>query len=53
MSVDVLIPSVFSTGFEKNLKNELVLDKLSATKYADNLKKGDELDVELPGMVTR
>ncbi len=52
MSVDVLIPSVFSTGFEKNLKNELVLDKLSATKYADNLKKGDELDVELPGMVT-
>ncbi len=52
MSVDVLIPSVFGTGFEKNLKNELVLDKLSATKYADNLKKGDELDVELPGMVT-
>jgi len=52
MSVDVLIPSVFSNGFEKNLKNELVLDKLSATKYADKLKKGDELNVELPGTVT-
>lgn len=51
MSVEVLIPSIFSNSFEKNLKNELVLDKLSATKYAENLKKGDELDVTLPGQV--
>lgn len=52
MSVEVLIPTVFSKSFEKNLQNELVLDKLSATKYAEKLKKGDELDVQLPGQVT-
>lgn len=52
MSVELLIPSVFSNSFEKNLKNELVLDKLSATKYAEKLKHGDELDVTLPGQAT-
>lgn len=52
MSVEKLIPTVFGKSFEKNLKNELVLDKLSATEYAEKLKKGDELDVKLPGQVT-
>lgn len=52
MALDTLIKTVYSENYEKNLENELVLDKLSATKYAANLKMGDEMDVELPGQAT-
>ena len=52
MALDTLIKTVYSENYEKNLENELVLDKLSATKYAAHLKMGDEMDVELPGQAT-
>lgn len=52
MSLNTLIKTVYSEDYEKNLENELVLDKLSATKYENTLAKGDEVNVELPGVTT-
>ena len=52
MSLNTLIPTVYAKNYEKNLENELVLDLLSATKYAANLQLGDEMNVELPGEAT-
>ena len=52
MSLDKLICTQFSQSFEQNLKNELVIAKLAAVKYEQNLKFGDEANVIMPGRVS-
>jgi hypothetical protein len=53
MGIDVLIPTIINHTLEKNLKNELVLDKLSGTKYTNKIINfGDEEDVVMPAEVT-
>ena len=52
MSLDELICTQFNQTFEENLKNELVIGKLAATKYSDSVKFGDESNVIMPGRVT-
>ena len=52
MSLDELICTQFNTTFEENLKNDLVIAKLAAVKYSNNLKYGDEANVIMPGRVS-
>ena len=52
MSVKNMIIGTFSQSFKKNFYNELVIGKLAHTEFKDGVKKGDEVDVVMPGTVT-
>ena len=52
MSVENMIIGTFSQAFKKNFYDELVIGKLAHTEFKDGVKKGDEVDVIMPGTVT-
>lgn len=52
MSIENMIIGTFSQAFKKNFYNELVIGKLAHTEFKDGVKKGDEVDVIMPGTVT-
>ena len=52
MSVENMIIGTFSQAFKKNFHNELVIGQLAHAEFKDNVKKGDEVDVIMPGTVT-
>ncbi|MCR5265110.1 MAG: hypothetical protein K6E29_00775 [Cyanobacteria bacterium RUI128] len=52
MSIENMIIGSFSQSFKKNFYNELVIGKLAHTEFKDGVKKGDEVDIVMPGTVT-
>lgn len=52
MSVKQIVISSFNQAFKKYLYDELVVGKLAHTDFKDAVKKGDEVDVVMPGSVT-
>lgn len=46
-----MIVSAFSTAFKKYFYDELVIGKLAHSELKDNINKGDEVDITMPGMV--
>lgn len=50
-STKQLIVDAFSTAFKKYFYNELVVGKLAHSELKDNINKGDEVDITMPGMV--
>ena len=52
MSIENMIIGTFSQAFKKNFYDELVIGKLAHTEFKDGVKKGDEVDVLMPGTVT-
>jgi len=52
MAVKQLVISAFNQAFKKYLYDELVIGKLAHTDFKDSIKKGDEVDVIMPGSVT-
>ncbi len=50
-STKQMIVSAFSTAFKKYFYNELVVGKLAHSEMKDNINKGDEVDITMPGMV--
>lgn len=50
--IEQVISGAFSEAFKKNLYSELVIGKLAHTEFKDNVKKGDEVNVVMPGTVT-
>ena len=52
MSVKQMIIGSFSQSFKKHFYDELVIGKLAHTEFKDGIKKGDEVDVIMPGTVT-
>ena len=47
-----LIVSAFTQAFNKHFYNELVVGKLAHSELKNNINKGDEVDVTMPGLVT-
>lgn len=47
-----LIVNAFSKAFKKHFYNELVVGKLAYAEMKDNINKGDEVDITMPGLVT-
>ena len=47
-----LIATAFTKAFNKHFYNELVLGKLAHSEMKNNINKGDEVDVTMPGLVT-
>ena len=52
MAIEKMIIGTFSQAFKNNFYNELVIGKLAHTEFKDGVKKGDEVDVVMPGTVT-
>ena len=52
MAIENMIIGTFNQSFKKNFYNELVIGKLAHTEFKDGVKKGDEVDVVMPGTVT-
>ena len=52
MSVSQIIIGSFSQSFKKHFYDELVIGKLAHTEFKDGVKKGDEVDIIMPGTVT-
>lgn len=52
MAIENMIIGTFSQAFKKNFYNELVIGKLAHTEFKDGVKKGDEVDIIMPGTVT-
>lgn len=52
MAIEEMIIGTFSQAFKKNFYNELVIGKLAHTEFKDGVKRGDEVDVVMPGTVT-
>jgi len=52
MSVKQLITSTFDKAFKKYFYDELVIGKLAHTDFKNNIAKGDEVDVIMPGTVS-
>ena len=50
-STKQMIVSAFSTAFKKYFYNELVVGMLAHSELKDNINKGDEVDITMPGMV--
>lgn len=50
-STKQMIVSAFSTAFKKYFYDELVIGKLAHSELKDNINKGDEVDITMPGMV--
>ncbi len=47
-----MIVDAFNKAFEKHFYNELVIGKLAHSEFKDKVKKGDEVNITMPGMVT-
>lgn len=47
-----MIVSAFTKAFNKHFYNELVVGKLAHAELKDNISKGDEVDITMPGLVT-
>lgn len=47
-----MIVDAFSKAFDKHFYNELVIGKLAHSEVKDDVKKGDEVNITMPGMVT-
>ena len=47
-----MIVDAFTKAFDKHFYNELVIGKLAHSEVKDNVKKGDEVNITMPGMVT-
>lgn len=47
-----MIADAFSKAFGKHFYDELVIGKLAHSELKDNLNKGDEVDITMPGLVT-
>ena len=47
-----MIADAFSKAFGKHFYNELVIGQLAHSELKDNLNKGDEVDITMPGLVT-
>ena len=47
-----LIATAFTKAFNKHFYNELVIGKLDKKKKKNNINKGDEVDVTMPGLLT-
>ena len=45
-----LIATAFTKAFNKHFYNELVIGKLSHSELKNNIIKGDEVDVTMPGL---
>ena len=52
MSVEQFIKNTIDTHFRKYTYNELVIGKLAHSEFKTGVKKGDEVDVIMPAMVT-
>ncbi len=50
--IEQVISGAFSEAFKKNLYSELVIGKLAHTEFKENVKKGDEVNVVMPGTVS-
>ena len=48
MSVEQLIIGTFNKSFNKYLYDEMVVGQLAHTDFKNGIKKGDEIDVEMP-----
>lgn len=48
MSVEQLIMGTFNKNFNKYFYDELVVGQLAHTEFKDGVKKGDEVDIEMP-----
>ena len=51
MATDQLIIGTFTECFKKYFYDELVIGQLAHTEFKDGVKKGDEVDVHMPGTV--
>ena len=47
-----LIATAFTKAFNKHFYNELVIGKLAHSELKNNINKGDEVDVTMPGLLT-
>ena len=47
-----MIVNAFNKAFNKHFYNELVVGKLAHAEFKDNISKGDEVDITMPGLVT-
>ena len=47
-----MIVNAFSKAFDKHFYNELVIGQLAHSEQKDNVQKGDEVNITMPGMVT-
>ena len=52
MSIEQFIKNTIDTHYNKYLYNELVIGKLAHSEFKTGVKKGDEVDVVMPAMVT-
>jgi nucleotide-binding universal stress UspA family protein len=52
MAVDQLIIGTFEQCFKKYFYDELVVGKLAHSEFKNGVKRGDEVDVIMPGTVT-
>ncbi len=47
-----MIVDAFTKTFKQRFYNELVIGQLAHSEFKDNVKKGDEANITMPGMVT-
>ena len=47
-----MIMDAFNKNFQERLFNETVVGKLAHSEFKNNVQKGDEVDVTMPGMLT-
>ena len=47
-----MIVDAFTRAFNKHFYNELVIGKLAYSEMKDKIRKGDEVDITMPGLVT-
>ena len=52
MGTKQVIVNAFSNAFRNHFYDELVVGKLAHSELKDNINKGDEVDVTMPGLVT-
>ena len=51
-STKQMIVNAFTRAFNKHFYNELVIGKLAHSEMKDKIRKGDEVDITMPGLVT-
>lgn len=51
MAIEMFIKSAFTKAFNKYIYDELVIGKLAHVDFKTGKNKGDEVDVQMPGMV--
>ncbi len=52
MSTKLLIPSAFDQAFNKHLYEELVIGQLAHSEFKNDVKKGDEVNITMPSIVS-